>query len=381
MVTKLLIISHTPHYLENDVAVGWGPTINEINFLSNTFTSITHVACLFKNVDAAAGSVAYVTSNVTFKAIPPFGGEKIVDKLRIFTLLPKILRVINKELKTATHVQVRLPMGLGNLLLPYLTFKKRRFLLWFKYAGNWDYPNAPLGYRFQKWWLSNNLCRAKVTLNGFWEKQPEHCYSFENPSLTDLDIQNGKKNLEMLDFQPPYRFIFVGRLIPSKGVDRIIEALKTVDLQHVAQITFVGNGPDANRYKEETSFLKDKVNFPGFLHKDAIHALLRKSHFLLLPSDSEGFPKVVTEAACYGCLSLVTSVSAIPHYVKHQINGFLWDMNNGANFGTLINLAMQSDSKDLKEMSQNAHTMSTSFTFENYHRKLEEEIFANNTIK
>ncbi|MFT4523139.1 MAG: hypothetical protein ACI8ZN_002091, partial [Bacteroidia bacterium] len=55
MVTKLLIISHTPHYLENDVAVGWGPTINEINFLSNTFTSITHVACLFKNVDAAAG--------------------------------------------------------------------------------------------------------------------------------------------------------------------------------------------------------------------------------------------------------------------------------------------------------------------------------------
>ncbi|RMH12405.1 MAG: capsular biosynthesis protein, partial [Gammaproteobacteria bacterium] len=48
---KLAIISHTEHYLRNGQIVGWGPTITEINHLTEIFEEIWHVA-VFKEEPA-----------------------------------------------------------------------------------------------------------------------------------------------------------------------------------------------------------------------------------------------------------------------------------------------------------------------------------------
>ena len=43
---KLLIISHTPHYLKEGQVVGWGSTVMEIDQLAKLFTEVTHLAPL-----------------------------------------------------------------------------------------------------------------------------------------------------------------------------------------------------------------------------------------------------------------------------------------------------------------------------------------------
>ena len=46
---KLVVISHTLHAKnKNNEMVGWGPTISEINYLSNHWEEIVHVACFTK---------------------------------------------------------------------------------------------------------------------------------------------------------------------------------------------------------------------------------------------------------------------------------------------------------------------------------------------
>ena len=48
-----------------------------------------------------------------------------------------------------------------------------------------------------------------------------------------------------------------------------------------------------------------------------------KCDFIILPSKSEGFPKVIGEAMNYGCIPIVSDVSCISQYIQNGVNGFL----------------------------------------------------------
>ena len=51
---RLLIVSHTPHYHAAGRLVGWGPTVRELDYLSELFDEVVHVAPVYG--EAAPGS-------------------------------------------------------------------------------------------------------------------------------------------------------------------------------------------------------------------------------------------------------------------------------------------------------------------------------------
>ncbi len=129
-----------------------------------------------------------------------------------------------------------------------------------------------------------------------------------------------------------------------------------------------------NYYKEQCQFLGNKAIFHGFLGKDEVHELLAASHFLLLPSDSEGFPKVIAEGACYGVIPVVSNVGSIGHYVNEG-NGFVWDIKSNNSYHSVLLQAIETDKVKLKEISKNGLELAEKFTFENYLKKLNRHIF------
>jgi glycosyltransferase involved in cell wall biosynthesis len=259
---------------------------------------------------------------------------------------------------------------MGLFLLPLFAFYwSRKFVFWVKYAGNWNQSNAPLSYRIQKWFLTKNYAKCKVTINGFWDKQPKHCLSFENPCLTQLDIQKGINVASNKIFKAPFIFCFVGRLEEAKGVRHIMEALKEMPNHKIDKIHLVGDSNQMEHYKKEFAFLKEKVFFHGFLGKKEVHSILEAAHFILLPSASEGFPKVIAEAACYGTIPIVSNVGSIPHYITKE-NGFVWDIKSEVLFNTSISHAIEKKEEELNEMSEKIVVLAKKFTFDNYIEKL-----------
>lgn len=368
---KLVVISHTEHYLdENDVLRGWGPTVNEINFLAESWEEVYHVGCLHTG-NVRASSSSYIPKNIHFVPIPPYGGKRLWDKFLILLKIPKIIYQVVVSIRGASEVQLRLPTSMGLFLLPLFSFFiRRKFTFWVKYAGNWKQENPPLSYRLQRWWLIKNYAKCKVTINGFWDDQPDHCLSFENPCLTLGDIERGLKISGQKEFNEPFIFSFVGRLETPKGVDRIIEALKGISPDKIAEVHFIGDGDKTDIYKEKAGFLKEKVQFHGFLCKQEVHQVLTKSHFFLLPSTaSEGFPKVIAEAACYGTIPVVSNVSSIPHYINSD-NGFLWDTSSIIAFDEVLFEAIHTNPKLLKDKSNITVEFAERFTFANYMRSL-----------
>ena len=371
---KLLIISHTEHYVNSEQQiVGWGSTVNEVNFLADYWEKVIHIGCLY-DTKAPKSALPYKKDNIRFVSIPPFGGKSIRAKIGILLKIPKIISTVVKNQKDATEVQLRLPTSIGLFLLPLFSFfLSKKYTFWVKYAGDWNQVNPPLSYKIQRWWLKNNLAKCKVTINGFWNNQPQHCLSFENPCLTDDDILKGNEIINVKKFTDPFILTFVGRLDEAKGVDVIIAALKNSDLEKIAKIHFIGDGEKRTYFENEASFLKDKVVFHGFLDKRQVHQILEHSHFLLLPSKSEGFPKVIAEAACYGVLPIVSNVGSISHYVNES-SGFLWNRNSELTFDKIMNTAFQEDVYLLENKSKNLALMAEKFTFTNYILKLKKEI-------
>jgi glycosyltransferase involved in cell wall biosynthesis len=103
-----------------------------------------------------------------------------------------------------------------------------------------------------------------------------------------------------------------------------------------------------------------------------VHDLLKLSHFLLLPSDSEGFPKVLAEAACYGVIPVVSSVSSIPHYINES-NGFLW--HTGVPFYKLMEDIFKLSHENLQVKKKNIQLLSAKFGFNAYFLNLQQTIF------
>tara|TARA_R110002012_G_scaffold277507_1_gene464714 strand:- start:744 stop:1862 length:1119 start_codon:yes stop_codon:yes gene_type:complete len=369
---KLTIISHTEHYKQPDgTIVGWGPTISEINHLAQDFEEIYHIAFLHPGTPPPS-SLAYTSKNIKFVPLRPVGGKGIGAKLKIISNIPTILNTVRKTLKQVDAFQLRTPIGIGVFLIPYLTlFSNKKG--WYKYAGNWNQDNPPLGYALQRWMLKNQ--NRKVTINGRWPKQPKHCLTFENPCLTEIEREEGLQIANTKSFSPPFTFCFVGRLEDAKGVQRIIDAFGLLNnLENIATIHFIGNGEKMAHYKKQCTALGLPAIFHGFLERKQVFEIYKKAQFLMLPSTaSEGFPKVIAEGMNFGCIPIVSAVSSIGQYIN-QDNGFVVDPCTVAELKQiLINLNLVA-TISLKNKARASHKVAKDFTFEHYRYRIKSEI-------
>jgi len=373
---KLVIISHTEHQLTaTGQVVGFAPTVNELTYLSDHWDEVVHIACL-ENKPAKGNSIEYKSKNIRFVAIPSFGGPTLREKLNIITNSVRILKVFHEQLKGATEVQLRLPMGIGIYVLPYFIWnRKRSYTFWVKYANNWTGKPASLGYGFQRWLLKKDLANCKVTINGSWEGQPAHCLSFENPCLQDVHRAEGERIIPLKQTTSgPFTLVFVGRVEYAKGIDLLLEKMTEWPVQLIRHVHIVGDGPMLAALTGALTTAGIPVTAHGFQTQQVIFELLKSADFLLLPSRSEGFPKVVAEALNFGCLPIVTAVGSVAHYIRDGENGFLVPEVTADGFNRIFQRALGSSAEERQVMAARGFELSGAFTFRAYLDKLKMNI-------
>ena len=368
---KLAVISHTPHYFKDGIITGWEPTIREINHLTEIFDEIYHVAPLHKEISPKS-SVSYNSNKINFIPLKPYGGESFSDKFSIFSTARYNLNKIRTILEKVDWVQFRAPTAMGLYVLPYLSLKNKP-KKWVKYAGNWQMKNPPISYRFQKWWLEKNFMGSKVTINGQWKYQKPHILNFQNPCIDENELNKAKEIALKKDFDNKLTICFAGTLTQNKGVGILMEALgKINDKKNIKEVILAGDGIDRKIYEESSAKLNLHVTFKGLLNRAGLEKVYEESHLIILPSESEGFPKVIAEAAAFGCVPVVSDISSIGQYFN-EANGFLLKDISPDEVSAAIDLAL-TDRAGLKKKSLNCLEVAELFTFENYNKNLKEKI-------
>ena len=372
---KLAIISHTEHYKTSDgTIVGWGPTVNEINHLLNVFDAIYHIAMLHDG-DPPPSALSYSSDNIIFVPIPAVGGTTILTKLKIIWNAPQIIRTVSKILKQVDYFQLRTPTGIGVFLIPYLTFFSAT-KGWYKYAGNWNQKNPPFGYRLQRWMLKQQ--NRKVTINGKWVQQPKHCITFENPCLTLEDLEIGNRILESKSIEGKLSFCFVGRLEIEKGVERIINAFKSlshINENRINTVHLIGDGNNLDCFKSLSKECNINFKYHGFLSRKEVFEIYKNSHFFILPTTaSEGFPKVIAEALNFGCIPIVSNISSIGQYIKHNENGLLLDEITTENLIKSIISVLYLSETDYRRLIGKRNSIVQKFTFSYYNKRIQTKL-------
>lgn len=109
--------------------------------------------------------------------------------------------------------------------------------------------------------------------------------------------------------------LYLGRLFPIKGIDRLLRAWAKVQPGDEWQLVIAGSGEASYRAELEQiaqQFGCRNVHFVGFVSGDLKSAWFQQAEFFVLPSHSEGFSMATLEAFSFGKPALLTVACGLP---------------------------------------------------------------------
>ena len=356
------IITHVNHYQEQNKYFAYAPYVREMNIWLKFVDEVIVVAPLEKK-EKTAIDIAYEHDNIYFKKVPAFNITGIKQIVQTLFSLPVLFYTVYKAMQKADHIHLRCPgnMALLACFVQILFPHKPKTA---KYAGNWDPKSKqPLSYRLQKWVLSNTFLtkNIQVLVYGAWPNQTQNI----KPFFTATYAENDKQETTIRSLDGVVRFLFVGTLAPGK---QPLYAIQLVEKLHSSGKNVVlelyGEGllrKELEGYIQEKQ-LQEVIHLMGNQTKESVEKAYQESHFLILPSKSEGWPKVVAEAMFWGCVPLVTPVSCVPYMVDYGNRGVLLTENLNKDIEAILKLVNNSSAYELK--SKAAQNWSQHYTIE-----------------
>ena len=124
------------------------------------------------------------------------------------------------------------------------------------------------------------------------------------------------------------QLLFLGVLIPRKGVSDLIEAISRINKANMLGnirlvIAGIGESESSLRQQVVDSRLANVISFAGWVADEKKKNLLLNSQILISPSYNEGLPISILEAASYGMPIIATDVGDTTAVVKNGENGYV----------------------------------------------------------
>lgn len=113
--------------------------------------------------------------------------------------------------------------------------------------------------------------------------------------------------------------LFLGRLVPEKGIRYLVEAFKQVKTEK--KLVIAGGSSDTDSFAKELKDLArddDRILFTGFVQGKLLDELYSNAYIYTLPSDLEGMPLSLLEAMSYGNCCLVSDIPECAEVVEDK---------------------------------------------------------------
>ena len=137
-----------------------------------------------------------------------------------------------------------------------------------------------------------------------------------------------------------------------KGTDKFITAIANIDEDVVDRVLIIGEGDDDDSYRSAVPECGFPVEFTGRVDRDDMPELYNSMKLFVLPSRSEGVPKVVLESMACGTPAVANNVGGVDDYINDKKNGFLMDGNDPDKIASTINSSLRNP--ELDSVSENA---------------------------
>lgn len=151
-------------------------------------------------------------------------------------------------------------------------------------------------------------------------------------ALSEEDLAGVKRSRPV---GAPFRILFVGYLRPEKGLDLLLEAYDMVLARlPEAELVIIGNEPATSRAGSVVARVLEQEQRCRVIRKGHVPFGPRlfqeyaDADVLVVPSRSEGTPRVLVEARAFGCPVVASRVGGIPSSVRDGVDGLMVDVGD-----------------------------------------------------
>ena len=134
------------------------------------------------------------------------------------------------------------------------------------------------------------------------------------PKILEADLIAEKFGLSKDSY-----ILFLGRLVPEKGIRNLVEAFKQVKTDK--KLVIAGGSSDTDAFANELKGLakdEDRIIFTGFVQGQLLDELYSNAYIYTLPSNLEGMPLSLLEAMSYGNCCLVSDIPECAEVVEDK---------------------------------------------------------------
>lgn len=183
--------------------------------------------------------------------------------------------------------------------------------------------------KFAKWYLLQgekmavNLADEIIVLSDNVQKYFKKTYDRETvfipngvnkPTMVENTLLNNKYQLKGNDY-----ILYLGRLVPEKGINYLIEAYKQVNTDK--RLVIAGGASNTESFVEELHDLAksdERIIFTGFVQGQMLEELYSNAYIYTLPSDLEGMPLSLLEAMSYGNCCLTSDICECAEVIEDK---------------------------------------------------------------
>lgn len=267
------------------------------NFISNVLSCFRIIYSRAKDWDVSLIFDYHLTSLIFF-IVSKMKRKRVISYFRS-DLLEEVAAFYNKNGWKAISAQF------GARILDILSLMRSRYSF-----------NIVMGSRLRKKFAGHS--------KHVYTFYPTHIKNEDLRLHSPIDLNQEAGNLVLL---------FVGRLTPEKGLGFLIEALSILSVRYPGRfsLNIVGTGRQEAELREQVRALglQECVHFIGPINsKQELFIAYSNADIFVLPSLTEGAPKVLSEAMLFGLPIVSTTVGGIPDLVSHEQNGILVSPRN-----------------------------------------------------
>jgi glycosyltransferase involved in cell wall biosynthesis len=210
--------------------------------------------------------------------------------------------------------------------------------------------------------FSRHLCRSVQGLG------------FQAISFMPLGIERRFQELRPQGLSGPPTILFVGALVPQKGVHVLIDAFVRIKRQiQNARLVIAGKGimEPALRLKAESYEFSKDIKFLGFVDRANIPGLYRQAHVVAVPSLwKEQFGLVGPEALSSGVPCVGSKIGGIPEWLHDGKWGFLVPIADSSLLAERIALLLTNDELRVRFGNEGRQFVLREYGPERYERNL-----------
>jgi glycosyltransferase involved in cell wall biosynthesis len=356
------IITHVPHIIERNNYFAYAPYVSEMNIWAKYVEELIVVAPITKT-EKTPVDTAYQHQNIQFIPIAHFDVLNLKGIFSAVLKIPIISWKIYKAMQSADHIHLRCPGNIG-LLGCFILILFPNTTKTAKYAGNWDSTSKqPWTYKLQQWILSNTFLtrNMQVLVYGEWEGGSKNI----KPFFTATYHEEDKLPISKKELKGRIDFVFVGTLVKGKNPLYAIQLVEDLSKKgNDVRLRLYGEGTERMRLEQYiiSNQLEAVIELQGNQSKDIVQKAYQNSHFVVLPSESEGWPKAIAEGMFWGCVPMATSVSCVPFMLDEGKRGVFLTMDleeDVKNTEMLLN-----NQKDFDAKRVNASEWSRNYTLD-----------------